>query len=186
MTRTLFTLLCLMIVFAGCKKSSDKDAIQIEGFHLFDAMGNAMGTVGPTNHDWELMELSSLSTTEQALLNAADTTNTLNTVLAAVSLHPYPNPVRDYSALAVAAGDSVKFKLVITDKTGVILKQFSQKIKGSRSFIIDVTDRSLFPLGKSLRYLYSFSAAGHVNFKVGYGDIKICDSGAGSPATVCF
>jgi hypothetical protein len=66
-----------------------------------------------------------------------------------------------------------------------VLKEFSNKIKGSFTFQIDVSDRSTFPSKKGIRCYYSFSAANDLHFKVGYGDIMVCDYATGQN-DVCF
>jgi hypothetical protein len=182
---------CAVILFSACEKSNHvqppEPAIKIEGFSLFDYFGNSIGRVGPLDSDWMFINPASLSQVEQSLVNLPDTANTTNTVVTSVLITPFPNPVSSASAIHVNAGDSVKFKLVVTDSTGIVLKQLSKKIKGAAVMQIDVSDRSQFPNRKSLRYYYSFSAASNPNFKVGYGDIKVCDYNAGQqPVTVCF
>ena len=185
--RKLIPALIGCLVMAGCDKSDEKNPIQIEGFKLFDHFGNTIGTVGPADHDWEFVNWNTLSAKEQQLLNTSDAVNTNNTVVSTVNVHPYPNPVRDQSSVLAQSTDSVKFKLIVTDKTGGVLIQVAEKIKGSKSFSLDLSNRNLFPFGKDLRYYYSFSAAGNPHFKVGYGDIRVCDySGGGNPITVCF
>lgn len=160
---------------AGCKKDDVGERIRIEGFELFDQAGNTMGHMGPADNDWQLTDGSALSSFERSLVERPDTAGTENTVVTAVSVRPYPNPVQQVSSLALDAGDSVTFKLVITDASGAVLKQLSKKIKGPSGVSIDLSNRSTFPSRKSLRYYYSFSAAGSPHFKVGYGDIKVCD-----------
>ncbi len=47
-------------------------------------------------------------------------------------------------------------------------------------------DRSTFPK-EGIRYYYSFSAANDLHFKVGYGDIMVCDYATSQNAIdVCF
>lgn len=171
-----FLLTMILTIFnVACKKSDENVKIKIEGFHLFDGIGNPMGRIGPVDNDWQFINWSSLSSFEQSLLNSTDDINTTNTSVSTVSFHPYPNPVKFVSAFSSNAADSVKLKVVIVDESGTILRQLAQKIKGSTPFHIDVSDRSIFPSKKSLRYYYSFSATNNLHFKVGYGDIKICD-----------
>jgi hypothetical protein len=184
-----FLLAFFLLGLARCKKEEKKeaDAINIVGFTLFDQFGNNMGRVGPVDMDWQFVDWSTLSPVEQLLLNLADTATLTNTNVSAVSLQPFPNPVLDESRLLVNASDSARFKLVITDKTGTVLKQMSRTIKGSTVISLDLSDRNLYPIGKSLRYYYSFSAQGSRHFKLGYGDIKVCSYSSGqNPATVCF
>jgi len=176
MNKNIFLLstMILAIFNMACKKS-ETNRIKIEGFQLFDNLGNTIGRIGPADNDWQFINWSSLSSFEQALLNSADTVNTNNTSVSSVSFNPYPNPVKFVSAIGLASADSVKFKLVIVDESGAVLKHIEKKIKGPSSFLIDVSDRNIFPAAKSLRYYYSFSAANNLHFKIGYGDIKICD-----------
>jgi hypothetical protein len=178
--------------YTGCKKSANnnmppKAPIKIEGFSLYDNLGNPFGRIGAMDSDWLFINPASLSTLEQSFLNLPDTTNAVNTVMTSVMISPFPNPVSNVSAIAVQSADSVKLKLVITDSTGTVLKQLSKKLKGAAVFQIDLSDRNQFPNRKSLRYYYSFSSATVPNYKVGYGDFKVCEYNAGQePITVCF
>ena len=179
----------ILIFFTqACKKSAnDQKKITIEGFQFFDALGNPLARIGPADNDWLFVNWSSLSSFEQSLLNSADNVNTNNTSVSSVFISPYPNPVTNISAIFLNSGDSVKFKLAIVDQSGTILKQFTLKIKGASPIQIDLSDRNLFPQKKSLRYYYSFSATNNLNFKVGYGDIKVCDYQPGQdPIEDCF
>lgn len=175
MTKNIFLLLTMIVVIFNmtCKKS-ETSRIKIEGFQLFDNMGNSFGRIGPADNDWQFINWSSLSSFEQALLNSTDTVNMNNTSVSSVSFNAYPNPVNFISSIGLAAADSVKFKLVIVDESGALLKHIAKKIKGPSSFLVDVSD-NIFQAANSLRYYYSFSAANNLHFKVGYGDIKICD-----------
>ena len=190
------TFIAILISFAiiglgACKKSgTDKPAkppIHIEGFQLFDYFGNPMGRIGPADSDWLFINQASLSALEQSFFNSGDSIDPVNTVVTNVQVTPFPNPVSNSSALHINATDSVKFRLTITDSTGIVLQQLARKLKGATVMLIDLSDRNKFPNRRSLRYYYSFSAAANPNFKVGYGDIKVCDYNAGQePVTVCF
>jgi hypothetical protein len=182
---------CLFMIVTGCKKS-DKNSpveppIKIEGFTLFDYSGNTMGRIGPVDSDWQFINWASLTALEQSLLNSADTTNIANTVEGSVAIAAFPNPVGSSSAIYINSTDSVKFKMVITDSTGTILKTYSKKHKGAATIMFDLSDKNQYPNKKSLRYYYSFSAASKPHFKVGFGDIKICEYNLGQqPVTECF
>lgn len=183
----LLIMIVLCISSLACKKAGDEVKIKIEGFQLFDAQGNLMAKVGAPDNDWQFINWSSLSLFEQSLLNSADDVDTNNTSVATVAFYPYPNPVQFVSTLSVQATDSVKFKLIAVDEKGTVLKQLAHKLKGSTSFQLDISDSNLFPSKKSLRYYYSFSAANNLHFKVGYGDIKVCDYTPGqNPVEDCF
>lgn len=187
-TGILLTILFLSTM-TGCKKEKKKeeDIINIAGFTLFDQFGNNMGRVGPADMDWQFVDWNALTAVEQLLLNLADTASLVNTAVSTVSIQPYPNPVLNESRLVINASEPARFKLVITDHTGTVLKQLSKNVKGSMVISLDLSDRNLYPVGKSLRYYYSFSAQGNQHFKLGYGDIKVCSySSSQNPATVCF
>src|SRR5436189_3509945 len=92
-------IIILSIFCVACKKSDDKIKIKIEGFQLFDALGNSITRIGPPDNDWQFMNWSSLSPFEQSLLNSVDNGNMSNTFISPVSLGPYPNPVIDRSAI---------------------------------------------------------------------------------------
>jgi hypothetical protein len=172
----------LMIFFPGCKK--DKDKITISGFLIVDAFGNTITTIGNANDDWKLNDLSTLSAFEKSLFDFPDTVFLNGTVVSNVQIYPaYPNPVSLVSAIAFSSVDTVKLKIVLVDSKGQRLRSTALKFKGSKAIMFDVSQRDLFPLGKALRYYYSFSAASQQNFKVGYGDIKVCNS---PDITKCF
>jgi hypothetical protein len=177
MNKNIFFLLTLVMVIFNmtCKKSETNKRIKIEGFQLFDNLGNSFGRIGPADNDWQFINWSTLSSFEQALLSSTDTVNMNNTAVSSVSFNAYPNPVNFVSSIGLASADSVKFKLVIVDESGAVLKHIVKKIKGPSSFLMDVSDRNLFQAAKSIRYYYSFSSTNNLHFKIGYGDIKICD-----------
>jgi hypothetical protein len=189
MHKAFYAILIVILTLSsfGCKKSESETKIKIEGFQLKDALGNHITRIGPPDNDWQFIPWTSLSAFEQSLLNSPDTSNTNNTNESAVSLVAYPNPVSNRSRVFLNTGDSVKFKLLIVDESGAVIKQLATKIKGSITYDIDVSDRNIFPQRKSLRYYYSFSAANHSHFAVGYGDIKICDASLfQNPGVECF
>ena len=91
------------------------------------------------------------------------------------------------ATVSLLKSDTSLLRTNITDSTGTVIKQLSKKLKGAAVFQLDLSDRNQYPNKKSLRYLYSFSSEAVPNFKVGYGDIKVCDYNAGQePVTVCF
>ena len=182
-----FLILGTVMVAPSCKKPGKENKINISGFQLIDHFGNYINRVGLADHDWRFVPWTSLSSFEQSLLNTADGLNLENTVVSNVSFATYPNPVQNSSAVSITAVDSVKFKLVIADEAGMILHHWAKKFKGSYSVQMDVSNRSVYPSRKSLRYYYSFSALGQPHFKLGYGDIKICDYTPGQdPIEICF
>jgi hypothetical protein len=180
-------------ILAGCEKKDKAidplpPAITIQGFQLFDHSGNTMGHVGPEDDDWKIMEWSALTSFEQLLLTVSDTTNTTNThVRSTLSVGPFPNPLNDQSAMYVNAGDSVKFRLVVTDNTEAVLQQFSEKPKGAAVLQLDLSDNTKYPNKKSVRYYYGFSAERAPHFKAGQGDIRISEYTSGqNPISYCF
>ena len=163
----------LFTLLLGCKKESD-DAIKIGGYLLRDQYGQPMGSEGAVADDWQLGAWSSFSPREQDFLAFADTVRLDNTL--ATSVQPvvaYPNPVTTRSNLQFWSADSVKVKVALVDAQGRVLRSYAGRFKGSHHLAVDVSDRLLFPTGRGYRYYYSFSAAGHPNFKAGYGDVKV-------------
>ncbi len=130
--------------------------LRLKGFQLFDPLGNSLQRIGPADNDWQLLNWSSLSPFEQSLLNSAEDLNTGNTTVSDVFLSPYPNPVTNISSVYLSSVDSANFKLIVTDESGSVLQYFAAKIKGSSVFQMNLSDRGLYPLKKSLRYYYSF------------------------------
>ena len=98
----------------------------------------------------------------------------------------YPNPFTNLQYYAFRASDSVLLKTVVVNESLNVLQQVAYKFKGNFTFAIDYSNRTKFPDRSSFRIYYSFSAAGKPNFKVGYGDIRICEGQGGSPYTDCF
>lgn len=175
--------IALLIVFFPCCKK-DKDKINISGFLITDAFGNSMTTIGNADDDWKLKDWSTLSGFEKSLFDFPDTVSLNGTAVSNVQIYPaYPNPVSSSSAIGFSSTDTVKLKIVLVDSKGQRLRSTAIKFKGSKAILFDVSQRDLFPLGKALRYYYSFSAAAQQNFKVGYGDIKVC---ASSNINQCF
>lgn len=171
---TLLSFLVWMTFLIGCKK--DKDKIKISGFQITDAFGNQMTTIGYVDDDWKLNDWSSLSPFEKSLFDFPDTVSLNGTLTGTVQIFPaYPNPSSSYSSLSFSSSDTVKMKIVLVDANGQRFRSTALKFKGGKAVSFDISERDLFPSGKSLRYYYSFSSATQQNFKVGYGDIKICN-----------
>ncbi len=136
MNKNIFLLLTMIVVIFNmtCKKSETNKRIKIEGFQLFDNLGNSYGRIGPADNDWQFINWSTLSSFEQALLNSTDSVNMNNTAVSSVSFNAYPNPVKFVSAIGLASADSVKFKLVIVDESGVCIKTYCKKNKRTQFF----------------------------------------------------
>jgi hypothetical protein len=180
-----------LLLFSGlsCKKGKDGPAIKIEGFLVTDAVGNTMWRLTPMDQDWTLMP--SLTDAEMALFNFTTPYNLNNTVLADVQLpvKAYPNPMALHQSYSTIVSDSVLLKLVVVDEYLKVKKTASLKSKGSMTLMIDFSNRTEFPIGKTYRVYYSYSSAIQQNYKIGYGDIMICNtlapSGPGSLKIEC-
>lgn len=171
-------------IISSCKKEGGS-AITIEGFHLVDASGNMLGHYGPADDDWTLK--NTLSTREMALFEFAVDSTLDNTVESPVGItHCYPNPfayVQGYGAQSI---EPVLFRLVVVDNNLKVLQTAYAKFKGYKNFQLDYSDQSKFPDKHSFRVYYSFSAQGAPNFKVGFGDIRKCESSGSGSAANCF
>jgi anthranilate/para-aminobenzoate synthase component I len=185
--------LLLFIVLITTRFSCDKndyeapDAFPVEGFSLFDQFGNSMGRIGAPDNDWQLRAFTSLNTREQALLLRPSTVGLANTAQATVFFSPYPNPVKNVSSFYVSSSDSSLFRLFVVNPRGDLLFELNEKIRGGKTFQLNVSDRTQFPNRSGLRFYYSFSATGNPNFTVGSGDIKVCDTDlSGNYQTDCF
>ena len=174
--RHLLWLACI-VLFSAMKCSKDIPGIVINGFLLTDAQGNNMGQVGNASDDWQLWD--KLSDTEMALFNFGtdDLENTVETVVRPVMA--FPNPVGTVQYLQAGANDIVLVKMVIVDSDLKVLKQISFRNTSYSAVAVNLADRTIFMNKASLRVYYSYSAKGKPNFKVGYGDIKICDDALG-------
>jgi hypothetical protein len=167
----------ILIIAAACKKDSDKAAIHIDGFKLKDYNANDIGYYGPVDNDWTFK--NTLSDREMALFDflPADV-NLNNTVEAAIwgnSIIAYPNPFAYSQYYGATASDSVLMKVVVVNDKLNVLTRKTFKGKGYIPFAIDYnSDTLLYPNKSSLRMYYSFSAQNKPNYKVGYGDLKIC------------
>lgn len=171
--KKIFALVFVALVLFACKK--DKDKINISGFLLTDPFGVKITTIGNADDDWKLNDWSSFSDFEKSLFDFQDTVSLNGTAVSNVQISPaYPNPASSSSAISFSSSDTVKLKIVLVDSKGQRLRYTAIKFKGGKALIFDVSQRDLFPLGKAIRYYYSFSATAHQNFKVGYGDVKIC------------
>jgi hypothetical protein len=192
MKHLIFLLLFASTLFlATCEKnkSEDETTITIEGFYITDANGNQLGTVGNVADDWKISDWSQLTTLEKSFLSFSDNVNLDGTVATNTFNNPvpYPNPFHTFSAIQFHAGDSVKLKVAVVDSLGQVLKTFSGKMKGYKVFYFDFTDITGDPLRKSLRFYYSFSATGQLNYRAGYGDVRLCrGTVGGGPYTQCF
>lgn len=168
-------ILALLLTISACKKEFNKEVIKIEGFALKDNLGNQFGVIGNADDDWKISNWSSLSAKEQSFLNFSDNIDLTNTMVTTL-YNPigYPNPFYNQSYLEFRSTDSVKLKIAVVDASGQVFRTLAIKTKGIRPIVFDFSDIAQFPSGKSLRYYYSFSADGQLNFKAGYGDVKVC------------
>jgi len=175
--------LFVFISLTACRKNSDPP-ISINGFVVTDAFGNVITNIGSVDDDWKTGSFSSLPVKEQELLHSGDSLPPLNTVVSNVTVYPaYPNPAAYETRFTCNSTDSVVLRIMIVDEKGTVFRQFFTTLKGLKTFAFDISDRTKFPSGKSLRCIYAFSAAGNQNFKTGHGDIKVCDQ---SNYTSCF
>ena len=147
-----FILLPVLSFFlATCKKSGSNNAIVIQGFYSRDYNGSFLGWYGgPADNDWTFM--TGLSSAELSLFNFDTGLSLDNTVMTT-------NPNN------VDAG------------LHVVTKQ-AFKTKGSGIIQLSLSNRAQYPNHASFRAYYSYSAKDHPDYKVGYGDIRICDSTA--------
>jgi len=172
---------CVFALFSRCSCEKDvEDAIQIQGFLLVDPVGNHVGESGSAADDWKVT--TSLSPTEMQLFDFDTPHNLVNTIEANITLPltPFPNPFATTQRYVTNVADSVVLKVVVVDARLNILKTYGAKIKGSHVLELDYSDRSKFRDRAALRVYYSYSALDRPSYRVGYGDIKICDQGAGS------
>ena len=173
-------LIFLTCSFFKCNKAIDT-VIVIQGFRTTDYNGNFLGQVGPADQDWTFM--TNLSPAEMALFNF-DGPSLDNTVVSVPqNVVAYPNPASTQQLYLFSPPDSAVVKIVIVDANLKIAQKNALKIKGSSPAALDLSNRTTFPNHSSWRVYYSFSARNTPNFKVGYGDIRICDGGTVSD---CF
>ena len=186
--RTTLTMIigCFFLCGFQCRQPGEEWIISIQGFRILDAVGNPLADVGTSNDDWV-----TYNTLDDRIMNLFNFNTTLtldNTVEATVNtpIAAYPNPFANLQYYAFGVSDSVLLKAVVVNESLYVLEKVSHKFKGYYAFTIDYSDRTKFPNRSSFRVYYSFSAAGKPNFKVGYGDIRICEGQGGSSYTDCF
>ncbi len=180
----------VIMMFCGmvcmhCRKGEHSTYFEIEGFDLTDASGISMGHVGPADNDWTY--IPDFTGKEKYLLDtiSANMEDTKETTVSA-KIVCYPNPAKYIQYYTLNTADSCVFKMVITDAWETVVKTTAVKVKGFKTFGIDVSDRKLFKNGASFRVYYSFSAKDRPHFKKGYGDIKICDALGTPGASSCY
>ena len=151
------------------------ERIHIEGFRLTDNLGNVMGEMGNASDDWKLISWEQLTNLEKSFLEFNDGINMGNTRITNVtSPVAFANPFQLQSNIYFQSDDSVKIKIAIVDASGYVWRNMAVKSKGTRLIYFDFSSSKEVPSGTSLRYYYSFSAAGQPHFRVGYGDVKVC------------
>ena len=176
---------CMFLCAFQCARDNLADPIDIKGFKIVDALGNPIGEVGSSSDDWILY--NSFDPPFMNFFNFNSGHSLDNTTEATIHAPVgYPNPFAGLQYYSFNASDSVLLKVVVIDQYRVLLKQVGYKFKGNFTISIDYSDRSVYPNLYAMRVYYSFSAAGKPNFKVGYGDIKVCDASAGGNYTSCF
>jgi hypothetical protein len=176
-TNWLFLAIVTLFMFS-CEKLQHQEKIErihIEGFLLTDNFGNVMGEIGNASDDWNLINWDQLTPLEKSFLEFTDGINMANTRVTTVA-EPvaFSNPFQQQSNIHFRSDDSIKLKIAIVDASGYVWRNMAVKTKGTRLTYFDFSNSKEVPSGTSLRYYYSFSAAGQPHFKVGYGDIKVC------------
>jgi hypothetical protein len=180
-------LTCVIVVFACHKSGHDKPtaaaAINIQGFELIDFSGNLVGWEGTPDSDWLIRP--NLSAAEMAVLNFNTNLSLNNTIVDTPSfIAAFPNPAWNQQDFYCYNADSTVIKIVYVDSMLRVLKDTAVKGKGTVLVTMPLMDPTLFPDHSSRRIYFSFSANGHPDYLVGYGDVRICSqvstSGAGT------
>lgn len=163
--------------------STPLSKINIEGFDLRFAAGGFYKHFGNADNDWAFT--NSLSSEEMKLFDFNTNLSLEHTnKISLDSLIAFPNPCTDALLFYTSKPDSLVYKIVITDSTLNILKQFAIK-SGNYNFEIRFNDQNQFPLGSSRRIYFSVSAKNYPDYQYGFGDIKICAEEPQS-ASSCF
>ena len=184
-------LLVLGIGMVTCKKSGDKKTnptnptIDIKGFTLTDYNGNLIGYNGTKDSDW--MIRPQLSAQEMALFQFDTHLSLTNTKQVSFSspavVEAFPNPAWLQQGVNFYPSDSNVVKLVVADSMLRVVVDTAVKVKGGSDIYFNLRDTTLFPNHSSRRIYFSFSADGHPDYAVGYGDIRICN---GNSVNDCF
>ena len=143
---------------------------------LVDFNGNLTGWNGTPDSDW--MIRPHLSAAELALFQFNTNLSLDNTAETIVQQYPafaFPNPAWLQQRFLVNTQDSNVVKVVYVDSMLRVLKDTALKVKGQTYIGLDLGDTTLFPNHSSRRVYFSFSAAGHTDYAVGYGDVRICN-----------
>jgi hypothetical protein len=175
-------LACVIVVFACHKSGHDQQttaAINIQGFELTDFSGNLLGWQGTPDSDWLIRP--GLSAAEMAVLNFNTNLSLNNTTVDTPSfIVTFPNPVWNQQDFYCYNTDSNVIKIVYVDSMLRVLKDAAVKGKGTVLVTMPLTDPTLFPDHSSRRIYFSFSASGHPDYAVGYGDVRMCSAVSGS------
>ncbi|HEV2480997.1 MAG TPA: hypothetical protein VGS79_15075 [Puia sp.] len=184
--------LCLIGIF-GCHKNQNHTnnsgaLINIQGFELTDFSGNLIGWQGTPDSDWLIRP--TLSAAEMAVLNFNTNVNLNNTTADTIAgVLAFPNPAWNEQLFYCRVNDSNVIKVVYVDSMLRVLKDTAVKGKGTVVIPMLLTDPTLFPDHTSRRIYFSFSANGHPDYAVGYGDVRMCSQvsgAAGAGAGNCF
>jgi hypothetical protein len=178
-------LTCVIAVFACHKSGHDQQtaaaAINIQGFELTDFSGNFLGWEGTPDSDWLIRP--ELSAAEMAVLNFNTNLSLNNTAVDTISSAlAFPNPAWMQQIFACHLNDSNVIKIVYVDSMLRVLKDTAVKTRGYVYVNLFLTDTTLFSDHSSRRIYFSFSAAGHNDYAVGYGDVRLCSQTSGN----CF
>jgi len=180
----------ILLSFLACNKdketSSPVPLINIQGFDLFDYNGNFVMHKGPPDNDWKFID--SLSSEEMKLFDFETSFSLQNTKPFPITenFHVAPNPFLHNFQCTIHSADSVLLKIIIADSNLNILIKYSIKMKGTRSLAFRPEDVTSVTTGSALRLYFSVSAKDHLNFQVGYGDLKVCDAPDPSYYNSCF
>lgn len=175
----------VILLLTACNKDNTSKDISIEGFRITDYYGNFLFYQGTPDNDWKFS--GGLNDQEMALFNFEPGINIDNTVVSEINtaVEAYPNPCFDRLSLLLNLKDSVLVKIVITDeKLNVLTKQaFKAADLLNIQFALDANQ---YPSKSSRRVYYSISAKDNLNYKTGYGDIRICDGWDPANTGMCF
>ena len=182
-------LACVIVVFACHKSGHDQPtaaaAIKIQGFELIDFSGNFLGWEGTPDSDW--LVRPSLSAAEMAVLSFNTNLSLINTAVDTISgVAAFPNPAWNQQIFGCHLNDSGVIKIVYVDSMLRVLKDTAVKTQGYVYVNLFLTDTTLFPNHSSRRIYFSFSANGHPDYAVGYGDVRMCSQVANSGGGNCF
>lgn len=188
----LLPLLAILVISFSCQKR--QPSFWFKGMQIVDTNQQFVRWVGEPDYDWQINKYT-LTAQQQSLLKVSYDINTWYlTNPGTVVVTPGPNPLGyssdttdSYYQFSVQVQSNCIFTYALTDQYMNVIEQGNIATDSGQVInpLISIPPSSAHA-GQVYRIYYGFSAAGHVLFATGWGDIGICNLTPSGRVGSCF